>query len=270
MENKNELLSHEKPSQDRELERAQRSSCSPDLPIHSPERPITCSPAREGCRECLGALAHRLAQPMTALRGGIELGLMGKRTVTEYRALLEQSLQLADSMVQMIVSLRDLGESSAPGGNPQSVSLEKMVSEVLAELESQAQDQHLRLELDAGEAIRVSADPTRLREALETLFAWIVQNCAEGGVTGVKLSAGEGVGRVLVSPPRLDLQYLQIKMLADITTPGQLFSHASKNGALGWAIHQRLFDGLGGKLEVLIDGSDTGRVCVSLPLAPTG
>ncbi len=270
MENKNELLSHEKPSQDRELDNSQRSTCSLDLPVPSPDHPITGSPATEGCRECLGAMAHRLAQPMTALRGGIELGLMGKRTVTEYRALMEQSLQLADSMVQMIVSLRDLGESSAPGGSPQSVSLEKMVSEVLAEVESQAQAQHLRLELDAGEELKVRTDPTRLREALETLFAWIVQNCAEGGVMGVKFSAGEGVGRVFISPPRLDLQYLQIKMLADITTPGQLFSHASKNGALGWAIHQRLFDGLGGKLEMLIDGSNAGRVCVSLPLAPTG
>ena len=77
-------------------------------------------------------MAHRLAQPMTALRGGIELGLMGKRTVADYRALLEQSLQLADSMVQMIVSLRDLGESSAPSGTPQRMHLEATVTEVLA------------------------------------------------------------------------------------------------------------------------------------------
>src|SRR5579862_5340267 len=177
MENKNELLSHEKTAQNHELEKAYSSPGSPDLSVGSPNYTIAGSPASEGCRDCLGAMAHRLAQPMTALRGGIELGLMGKRTVTEYRALLGQTLQLADGMVQMIVSLRDLGESSTPGGTPQSVNLEKMVAEVLAGVEGQAQAQHLRLELDAGEELQVRADPTRLREALETLFAWIVQNC---------------------------------------------------------------------------------------------
>ncbi len=80
------------------------------------------------CRECLAAMAHRLSQPMTALRGGIELGLLGKRSVADYRSLLEQSLQLADGMAQLIVSLRDLGESGAPAGDSQCVLLEAAVS----------------------------------------------------------------------------------------------------------------------------------------------
>ncbi len=78
---------------------------------------VSCK-APESCRECLAAVAHRLAQPMTALRGGIELGLMGKRSAADYRFLLEQSLQLADNMAQLIISLRDLGESGAPGAPP--------------------------------------------------------------------------------------------------------------------------------------------------------
>jgi phosphoglycerate-specific signal transduction histidine kinase len=215
-------------------------------------------------------MAHRLAQPMTALRGGIELGLMGKRTVADYRALLEQSLQLADSMVQMIVSLRDLGESSAPGGTPQSVRLESTVTEVLAEMESLAQSQNLRLQLDAESATEVCADPVRLREALQSLLTWMIQNSAGSGAIAVRLSAADGVAQVFLSPPRLDLQYLQIKMLEDITTPGLLFSHASKNGALGWAIHQRLLDGLGGKLEMLTAGPDAGCICISFPVTPPG
>src|SRR5271157_5116902 len=112
-----------------------RDICSPAHPIaRSPDAPI-CLPNSSHCRECLAALAHRLAQPMTALRGGMELGLMGKRSVADYRALLEQSIQLADSMAQLIVSMRDLGESGAPGGPSQSILLEATATEVLAELE---------------------------------------------------------------------------------------------------------------------------------------
>jgi hypothetical protein len=213
-------------------------------------------------------MAHRLAQPMTALRGGIELGLMGKRTVADYRALLEQSLQLADSMVQMIVSLRDLGESSAPSGTPQRMHLEATVTEVLAEMESLAQSQNLRLELEAEGATEICADPVHWHEALRSLLIWIIQNSAGSGAIALEISAVDGVAQLFLSPPRLDLQYLQIRMLEDITTPGMLFSHAAKNGALGWAINQRLLDGLGGKLEMLSAGPHSGCICVSFPVAP--
>jgi len=213
-------------------------------------------------------MAHRLAQPMTALRGGIELGLMGKRSAADYRSLLEQSLQLADNMAQLIISMRDLGESGAPVGSPQCVHLEATVAEVLAEMEGLAQSRELRLRLNAEGAAKVFANPERLREALQSLLAWVIENSAGGGVITVDLSASEGEARVFLSPPRLDLQYLQIKILGDITNPGLLFSHAAQNGALGWAINQRLLDGLGGKLEILTDGRDAGCIRVRFPLAP--
>ena len=261
MEEKSQLLNHGKPPAENEERIASGHSCSPDHLI--PRLPDSAH-----CRECLGAMAHRLAQPMTALRGGIELGLMGKRSVADYRSLLEQSLQLADTMAQLIISLRDLGESAAPGGPPQCVPLEATVAEVLAELQGLAQSRELRLQLSAEGTIKVSADPERLREALQSLLSWIIQNCAGGGDITVDLSASEGEARVFLSPPRLDLQYLQIKVLEDITNPGLLFSHASKSGALGWAINQRLLDGLGGKLEILSEGQDTGCIRLRFPLAP--
>lgn len=221
----------------------------------------------EECRDCLGAMAHRLSQPMTALRGGLELGLMGKRTVADYRSLLEQSLQLADDMAQLIISMRDLGESGTPGGSPQCVLLQAMATEVIAEIEVLAQSQDLRLQFTAEGEARVCANPERLREALQSLLAWVIQNSAGGGVIAMELSASEGETRLFLSPPRLDLQYLQIKVLEDMTNPGLLFSHAAKNGALGWAINQRLLDGLGGKLEILTGGPGGGCICVRFPLA---
>jgi hypothetical protein len=205
---------------------------------------------------------------MTALRGGIELGLMGKRSAADYRSLLEQSLQLADNMAQLIVSLRDLGESGVSGGPSQCVFLEALATEVLAEAEGLAQSRDLRLQLHAEGALKVCLNLERLREALHSLLAWIVQNSAGGGVIAMELSASEGEAQLFLLPPRLDLQYLQVKVLEDITNPGLLFSHAAKNGALGWAINQRLMEGLGGKLEILTDGLGAGCICVRFPLAP--
>ena len=283
MEDKNQLLSHGNPTAENEKGATGSLSCSHDLPVngsshdpvcspddavYSPDRPAACSPHSPDCRECLAAMAHRLAQPMTALRGGIELGLLRKRSAADYRSVLEQSLQLADQMAQLIVSLRDLGESGAPGGPSQSVLLEAVATEVLGEMEGLAQSRELRLQLRAEGVVKVSANPERLREALQSLLAWVIQNSAGGGIIALDLSVSEGEARIFLSPARLDMQYLQIKVLEDITTPGLLFSHAAKNGALGWAINQRLLDGLGGKLEILTDGADAGCVRVRFPLAP--
>ncbi len=291
MEDKHQLLSHAKTSGKNETPIAGGPSCSPvtpttrsldpdlgspDLPITrspdhqlcSPDHPLPRSPGSKNCRECLGALAHRLAQTMTALRGGIELGLMGKHSTADYRSLLERSLELADTMAQLIVSIRDLGESGAPGGPPEPVLLEAAASEVLGELEGLAEFRELHLQLKTEGAVKVFADPVRLREVFMSLLAWVIQNSAGGTVVAVDISAAEGEARVVLSPSRQDLQYLQVKILEDITSPGLLFSYAAKNGALGWIINLRLVEGLGGKLEILNDGSETGRIRARFPLAP--
>jgi K+-sensing histidine kinase KdpD len=241
------------------------SAAVPDC--SSPVHPPGSTAQAADCRECLGALSHRLAQPLTALRGGLELGLLGKRSITDYQSLLEQSLQLADDLGQMIVSLRDLGESGAPGGQTQPLLLQPFVAEILAETESLAQARELRFELQAEANLAVAANPERLRDALRSLFGWVVQNSAGPGTIDVQLRAEDGQAHLSISPPRLDLQYLQIKILADITNPGLLFSHAARSGTIGWAIIQRLLDALGGKLELVTEGPHTGCIRVCLLLA---
>ncbi len=240
---------------------------TPALVPAGPPASYQATPTR--CRECLAATAHRLAQTATALRGGIELGLLGKHSVAEYRAILEQSLELADNMAQLIVSLRDLGESSAPAGSPQEVTLEQMVREVQGEVQAVAETREIRFQVTTEGSTKVCLNPDRLREAFQNLFAWVIQNSAGGDVLDVEISTSEGEARVALVPPRMDLQYMQIRMLEDIANPGLLFSHATKNGVLGWAINQRIVDGLGGRIEIVTDGPGAGCIRMRLPLAPT-
>ena len=271
MDNEKQILQHQKTPEEIETASGCGLACPSHQTVHrSADESIYPATDIQRCRECLGAVTHRLAQPLTALRGGIELGLMGKRPVADYRAVLEQSLQLADSMVEMIASLRDLGEASMHGGIPQSVSLRTAIQEVLTEMEGLARSRNLRLELDAEGVVKVSADPERLGNAFQSLFAWVIQNSACSGSIAVKLSESKAKVQVHISPPRLDLQYIQIKILDEIPVPGILFSRAAKNGALGWAINQRLFDALGGDLQMLSPTPKSSCICVSLPSEITG
>jgi signal transduction histidine kinase len=254
------------------------SAATKDTPGAGTSIPATGIPTRDSaedgeatecCRACLGALAHRLAQPVTALRGGIELALLGKRSASEYRSALEDSLQLADRIVQLIVSLRDLAESSALVGPRQSVALDQITREIQAEAQGLAESRGVHLQLTTEGGVDICVDPGRFREALQNLFTWVIQNSAGGGVIEMEIAASSDEAHLCLRPPRWDLQYLQVKMLEDIANPGLLFSHAAKTGALGWAINRRLVESLGGKLEIVTEGLDTGCIRARFPLAAT-
>ena len=275
MDDKSQLVRQEKPPVHTERQDAGMISGGLDGPAvgsalgpnNFSGGPICGAPDSTHCRECLAAMSHRLAQPITALRGGLELALIGKRSAADYRSLLEQSLSLADVLVQLIVSLRDLGESGAGGGPHARVGLNALATEILAELEGLAHARDLRLQFIEGEDVEVCADPLRLREALQSLLGWIIENSAGSGDVWIEVSTFQGETRVCISPPRLDLQYLQIKALEDITTPGLLFSRAAKSGSLGWAINKRLWGAMGGRLEILTEGPEAGRVRASFRCA---
>lgn len=222
----------------------------------------------EVCRECLAAMTHRLVQPLTALRGGLELGLLGKPSEAEYRALLQQSLELTDALSQLVVSLRDIGESGVSTGAAQSVSLEASVQQALAEVAAWAQSRDVTLKVNVEATVMIRANSVRLSEALQSLLGWAIQNTAGGATIVVDLSTSEGEAVLSLSPPKMDWQYLQIKVLEEIATPGVLFSFAAKNGSLGWAINMRLVEGLGGKLEILTPEGEPGRIRARFPIAP--
>lgn len=241
----------------------------PNLLIRAPAVPCpSIEPTPNNCRECLAAIAHRLAQCTTALRGGIELALLGKHSGAEYVSILEESLQLADQMVQMIVSIRDLGESGSPAGPPESVALDPVVREVQRELREWADARDVRFRLSSMGTTQVSVNPGRLREAIQNLLAWVIANSAGGDFIESEISSSKGEVYLSLTLPRMDFQYLQIKVLEDIANPGLLFSQAAKGATMGWAINRRLIDGLGGKLEIVNEGVNTACIRVRLPAIP--
>lgn len=266
MEDASQLLSHTNSPIDQAAATTNHPSGSSPC-VDSHDRSAARSPESRECRECLSAAAHRLSQPMTALLGGIELGLMGKRSADDYRSVLEHLRDVAEQLGQLLNSLRNLGEAGVSSEVPGCVSLDSLSSQVLAELEDFAQSRDLRLQPSFEPGVCVRATRERLRETLQSLFGWIIQNSAGGGVIRIEIRKSQGEVHLSISPPRPDLQYLQIKTLEDITIPGVLFSQASKNGTLGWAINQRLVAALDGKLEIRTENTGPGCVRATFQLA---
>ncbi len=245
-----------------------RGVCSPDDPACAPGHRIPASSDTKACRECLAAMAHRLAQPMTALRGGIELGLMGKRSAADYRALLEQSLQLADNMAQLIISLRDLGESSAPAARP------VRPPEAIGHGSPGGNG-----EFGAMPGTFICNSKQKEPQGLFRIRSACANRCRVCWPGSSKTAPAGAPSPWTFRRPRVKPAFFLLPRDWTCSTsrskcwrisPTRACSSPMppKTDALGWAINQRLLEGLGGKLEMLTDGADAGCIRVRFPLAP--
>jgi hypothetical protein len=234
----------------------------------SESKPANRLPDPSVCRACLGATAHRLSQPITALRGGMELGLRDWRYVADYRQLLEQSMGLVDQMAQSIISLRDLGESRAPSGPAQEIGLEPMVKEVIAELDGLATLRHLRLEVQSDGLTKAYANPERLRQSLQSVLAWAIHNAVGEGIITAKVGTSEGDAQLVISSVSVTWRPLLLDKTQDEEPPGVLFSHAAKHGAMEWVINGALLKTLGGRLDLPVEGPDARSIRARFPSKP--
>jgi len=206
-------------------------------------------PSDQQCRECLEALAHRLSQPLTALRGSMELALLGVRSAADYRAALEQSFQLAEYMVQLIRSLRDLAESTAPSGVSERVSLDKLVRAVVEELRGLAESRGLEMALTLSREVSVWGDPGRVREAVLRVVHGTIHRSPEGGTIRISLATSDGSALLTLFDPRPGAPVGETGAWSEVSNPGVLFSEAAKGSSLEWAITHRWVEALGGALQ---------------------
>lgn len=86
--------------------------------------------------EVLRMLAHKLSQPLTTLRGSVEVALMGELDESECRSVLELSLQESHRMAEILETLRNVLELEGPSEHPQPILWTENVERWLAEATS--------------------------------------------------------------------------------------------------------------------------------------
>lgn len=207
-------------------------------------------PTRQLCRECFGALAHCLSQPLTALRGSLELALLAGGTTQEYRASLEESLRLADHLTYLIVSLRDFAEALAPSGALERVSLAALVTEAEEAFRDLAASRGLEITIESSGEVAVWGLPEQLRAAVFKLLEGAILHTPEKGVVRIALSKSASSGCLAVSNLSPSVQAGESNTGRAAPNPGSLFAQAVKSNSLDWAITQCLVEAMGGAFEV--------------------
>ncbi len=220
----------------------------------------------ERCGECLRSLTHRLSQPMTALRGIIELILLSERTAGEYRGALEQSLEQTDGIIQLIISLREFAESTAAPGFQEHVLFGELAQQIQEELHELAVSAGVQTEFEGTSGLYVLTDPDLLRQVLLKIYESIIRSTPPGGSILFNVLQTDGRACLRIHASGSKPLPREVLRECETLTPGAIFSQGAKANGLGWIIQKRSVEALGGTLEITSNHSQTLSLRICFPL----
>ena len=258
--------------------RARRPAANPEQrrprPSHAPAdraggrsvEPAT-APALLCPQTLLANIAHLLSQPLTALRGSLELSLLTAQEPTELRLAVQETLEQAEEMVRLVSLLRELAEAENGAGEAEPVWVGELAAEAVEDLRLLAESREVRLELYPAEDGQAWVPRARFQQALVKIMYCAIQREPRGGTVHIKLlRTGEHSCVEIRShkgAPALPPCGPQTTLNPVI--PG--LDALKESSGLEWLIATRLIYGMGG--TVLADGPlpRAGHCRICLPLA---
>ena len=133
-----------------------------------------------------GDLAHELRTPITNLMGEAEIVLSRQRTTTEYREVLESSLEELERLSSMIDNLLFLARAE----NPQTVlsystlDMQNVMTKICDFYEALAEEKNIKI-YHHGNSL-VSADSLMLNRAINNLVSNALKHTPAGGLITLK------------------------------------------------------------------------------------
>ncbi len=219
---------------------------------------------RDEFLEVLRKLIHKLSQPLTCLRGSLEVALLGEMDEDECRRVLAQLLEEAHRMARSLENLRAVLEAEDPGKDFQPLRWGRLVMKVLQEVAPLARRERLRLNFESRVDADVMVNPPRAEAALRQLFERVIRSGPRKRTINIQLSVQENTASLSICDDgpasKRGARARKTTPLVGVTGPGG-------QTQLDWWILRHAVESQGGRLE--IEKTSRRGVCcrVYLPLA---
>lgn len=212
----------------------------------------------------IAAATHRMSQPLTVLRGTVELALLREKTPAEYRASLDTALKETERLTALTEALRALG-GAEPVACPSVAAFLNALAAALEELAPLAAARAIRLEADAGldapPDLAAAPELRPLCEALLRLCGAALERAPAGGLVSLHLRAGARGVELDVEDNGLPLDEAGWQRLFD-----PFAANADIRRSLTQALARRALEAAGGALRGGASSSGGNLICVTLPV----
>lgn len=231
------------------------------------ELPLSRTPdkTRDEFIEILRTLAHKLSQPLTCLRGSVEVALLGEIRESECRDVLEQSLEESHRMAETLELLRDVleTESADPEETIQTISWQQCLEESLREIAFLDHNCHLQISCEVMEEAWVNANGQALDSATRQLLGWVIKRCRGKKTARIVLSVEDQVACLSICESSVGCN----TTLADEINAIHISAATLEPRDPEWWIIRRTIERQGGWVKISHLQGTSNRYLFYLPLA---
>ncbi len=211
-------------------------------------------------------LAHELRSPLNNLRGEAEVALARRRSASEYRDVLESSLEETQRLAQLVDSLLFLAHAENPQAQLRrsEFAVRPEVDSLLEFYELSAEEAGIGVSCE-GTAI-LHADRELVRRAVGNLLSNAIRHTAAGGVIRVTIAqARDGATGITVSDNGSGMDMIVQSQAFDRFYRGREARGRGVGSGLGLAIVQSIMTLHGGRVDLASEPGQGTRVSLWFP-----
>ena len=223
---------------------------------------------RQRRRTLLSGISHQMGQPLTVLKGTLEMALIIEPTPDQFRTTLEEAQRQTERMVGLAGLLRELAAVEALRDTDNVVDFSLPVQELVEDMKPLAQARGVQLDLHcrANPAIRGELQP--LRQTFMTLVDCLIRFTPAGGSIQLTVQEEDGTGCLDVSVRGTQLSPGRVaQMLRPFEPAHTRRGSLEEEQTLGMAFCQRVVEILGGHIQIDSEEDHLRKIRLSFPCA---
>lgn len=156
-------------------------------------------------RSLLSGVSHQLGQPLTVLKGTLEMALLGEPSLERHQAAIEEALEQTERLVSLAGLLREVASLEVLRQTENFADLTKPVEEVVRDMQPLAEARKVQLHLQCDSHLSVRCEAPHLRQTVMNLVDCCLRFTPENGsiLVTVRQEGGEGCLEIRNVPSEL-------------------------------------------------------------------
>ena len=216
-------------------------------------------------RTLLSGVSHQLGQPLTVLRGTLEMALLGDPSLDRYRASIEDALNQTDRLVSLAGLLREVAALEVLRQTKTVVELCPIVEEIVRDMEPLAEAQEVQLSMDFSSNPAVRGEVHPLRQTVMNLVDCCLRYTAPGGSLQLLVRTKGDRACLEIQAAKLELGPEEFSQMLNPFEPAQGKARLEENHTFSMAFCQRVMEILEGEVQVDSDGQRIEKIRLLFP-----